>query len=130
MATRKRPSKQDQERAQRIAENEPVLSRKARVRIGELLAEFEPTNLVAGSILYQVRGRYSSPRIESFGEAAPRILRREFGQEIDVVPSKLRDFCLKAEVVDTLGDHGLRLVRPRARGCALHSRWGVSGVRG
>lgn len=102
MVKKKKPSKSEQEMVRRYTEKEPPLSRKARVRIGELLAEYEPQQLVAGSAMYQIRGRHR-PRIESFGEAAPRILRREFGQEIDLNPSRLREFCLEGEVFEVCG---------------------------
>ena len=104
IVARRKPSKQDLKAARRLAENEPKLSRRARVRLGELVAEFEPQRLVAGSMLYEVRGGAThGPEIESFGEAAPRILRRTFGQEIVLDPSKLKTFCLEGQVVDIVG---------------------------
>lgn len=100
MAKRKL-SKRDWATAQRLTDKEPMLSRKARVRLGEVLAAFEPHLLVGASPLYRMQGR--GVPIESFSEAAPRILRRAFGQELTTNPSKLTQFCLKAEAFELVG---------------------------
>jgi hypothetical protein len=97
---KKQLSKSDRALAERYATEEPPLSRKARVRIVELLAEFDPRQLANGA-MYRLSRR--APDIESFAEAAPRILRREFGQEIEVDPSKVKQFCLNAEVYELVG---------------------------
>ena len=94
-------SKRDAATAQRLADNEPILSRKARVRLGELLTAFEPPRLVDESPLYRGRGRDS--RIESFSEASPRILRRRFGQELETDASNLTEFCLNAKAFEVVG---------------------------
>lgn len=97
-------SKQEEKAVRALAANEPEVSRKARVRLGELLAEFEPQRLASGNPLYEVHGGgRRGPRIEMFAEAAPRILRRVFGQEIEIVKLDLRQFCIDAGVVDVLG---------------------------
>jgi hypothetical protein len=88
----------------RPAENEPQLSRPARIRLAELLLEYEPRELVGDSILYQMHGgSRHGPRIESFCEAAPRILRRSFGQELQADLSTVETFCLGAHAEEVVG---------------------------
>jgi hypothetical protein len=73
------------------------LPKTARVRLGEVFEAFEtnPKSRVGRVITY--RDRYSPPR-ESLGEAASRLVRRQFGEEIDAADADTKTFCVTAPV--------------------------------
>jgi hypothetical protein len=71
------------------------LSSKARVRLAEVFETFQTRPKSRIGVVLSHRDRYG-PHVESLGEAAARILRREFGEELDVDDLDLKGFCLRA----------------------------------